>query len=284
MIRLADAGDNWRIETEMVGFPVYLDNHTVIDLAKRNRSGLRARFLDALRGRATLLFSIANVIEVAGPQGASSDAVRSFLSDIGPHWIPVDMDPGSVMKREDEGHPAPIVSARFVKAYAHQRLTELEVSGQPVNISDSTLFDLGKFVDWTKERRTQIRANTDQMDTTLANHLIALRKFYDAGIRGIDAIEGNPLLPDKRATYVMEQLSRMVIQEAKSHPFARRDSLDMCHAVIAIAYAVLATLDKKWCRRANALRHKDRLATVYHGGQLEEFVTAFETRNYILAG
>jgi hypothetical protein len=61
---------------------VYLDNDVVSELA---RSGdLRTRFVGAIRRRGTLLFSFANAVEVS-----VSDAVWSFLGEIGPEWVPL---------------------------------------------------------------------------------------------------------------------------------------------------------------------------------------------------
>jgi hypothetical protein len=276
MIRLIDKGTDWRVETEVVGLPVYLDNYSIIDLAKRSPQ-LRTRFLTALRGRGTLLFSLTNAIEVTGPQGKSSEAVRSFLSEVGPHWIPVDLDPSAVIRREKEGHPAPPVSTDFVTAYAHQRLTELEVAGVAVDTADPTLFDLGKLLDWTQDHRAELRANADAMDASLGAKLAELRALYDGGNRIIDRSEDDPLLPGRRADYVMGQMLRMMIQEAKSHGFQPHDALDLCHAVMAISYGLMVTLDKKWWRRAGKMRHRDRLARVYYGHQLEQFVSDFES-------
>jgi hypothetical protein len=275
VIRLIDKGTDWRVETEVVGLPVYLDNHSIIDLAKRSPQ-LRTRFLTTLRERGTLLFSLTNAIEITGPQGKSSEAVRSFLSEVGPHWIPVDLDPSAVIRREKEGHPAPPVSTEFVTGYAHQRLTEFEFAGLPVDTADPTLFDLGKLLDWMKDHRAELRANADAMDASLGAQLAEFRRLYDAGNRVIDESEGAPLLPDKRADYVMGQMLRMMIQEAKSHGFQPHDALDLCHAVMAISYGLLVTLDKKWWRRAGQMRYRDQLARVYYGNQLEQFVSDFE--------
>jgi hypothetical protein len=131
-------------------------------------------------------------------------------------------------------------------------------------------------VDWTKDHRAEIRANADAMDATLRAKLAQLRGLYDAGNRVIDRNEGEPLLKGRRAAYVMGQMTRMMIQEAKSHGFQPHDALDLCHAVIAISYGLLVTLDKKWWRRASKMRHRDQLARVYYGHQLTQFVSDFE--------
>jgi hypothetical protein len=278
VIRIVDSdADHWSLQASMEGIPVYLDNSSIIDLSKRQNAKLRARFLGALHHHGTLLFSITNVIEILGPQGASSDAVKMFLTDIGPRWVPVDIDPGAVIRREAEGDPTPAISPEFLRAYGHERLTELERSGQAVNPLDPGFFDLGKLIDWLAKHRDKTRADTEQMDVTLRAYLSNLRRLYEQGQRGIDESKEDPLLPGRRATYVMTQLARMAIQQAKSHGFQPHDALDICHAAVALAYGLLVTLDKRWWRRANEMKHADKLARVYHSGQLELFVRDLET-------
>jgi hypothetical protein len=89
VIYVTGEGEDTRANTELRGIPVYLDQWAIIDLALR-KPGLGRRFVDAIHaGRGTLLFSIANLWEIGGPQEASKEGVRRFLSDIGPHWLPV---------------------------------------------------------------------------------------------------------------------------------------------------------------------------------------------------
>jgi hypothetical protein len=41
--------------------------------------------------------------ELVGPQGASADAVCTFLDSIGPHWIPLESNVWQVARKEAEG-------------------------------------------------------------------------------------------------------------------------------------------------------------------------------------
>jgi len=89
MIRFVVAEEGRDIVAETQGYGVYLDNDSLVDLAKRCEPR-RRRFVGALRAKGTLLFSWANAAEIAGPQGDSADAVRAFLDSIGPHWVPLE--------------------------------------------------------------------------------------------------------------------------------------------------------------------------------------------------
>jgi len=55
---------------------VYLDTWAIIDLAKRDLAR-RRRFVEAISAKGDLLFSLANVAELAGPKGKSAETIRS---------------------------------------------------------------------------------------------------------------------------------------------------------------------------------------------------------------
>jgi len=71
VIRFVVAGDGPEVIAETRGYGVYLDNDALVELARRCPSR-RRRFADALRAKGTLLFSWANAVEIAGPQGDSA--------------------------------------------------------------------------------------------------------------------------------------------------------------------------------------------------------------------
>ena len=63
---------------------VYVDNDSLIEIARHHRQ----RFLDCLVRCGTLLFSMMNAVDLAGPQGDSADFVRALLDDVGVNWVP----------------------------------------------------------------------------------------------------------------------------------------------------------------------------------------------------
>ena len=66
MIRVV-AGEEREIVAERRGYGVYLDNDSLIDIAKRCEPR-RRRFVGALRAKGTLLFSWANAVEIEAAQ------------------------------------------------------------------------------------------------------------------------------------------------------------------------------------------------------------------------
>ena len=104
-----------------------------------------------------------------------------------------------------------------------------------------------------------------------------LRDEYDKNPSALD--REAPSLPfDQRrpATFVLTQLLRTLVLEAKAFQFKKNDGLDFCHAVLASAYGSMITLDKQWKRRAENLHWQDHRPKVYYRFQVDELVDLFE--------
>ena len=78
MLRAVIANDELTCHSSVRGIAVYLDMFAIKLLAKGD-SSLRQRFVAAVHGGADLLFSLANAVELTGPQGTSSEVIQSFL-------------------------------------------------------------------------------------------------------------------------------------------------------------------------------------------------------------
>jgi len=48
--------------------------------------------------------------------------------------------------------------------------------------------------------------------------------------------------------------------------------MDFCHAVLAAAFASVATLDKHWKRRIEGLPKPNKLARIYYSPELDNMV------------
>lgn len=256
---------------------VYLDNDSLIQLAK-GPAATRDRFLRALRTGGTLLFSFTNAAEVSGPQGASADAVRAFLNAVGANWVPLEMDPRAVTDREQQGVKDPAIALSFMEGYFKQRAYEMSPDGQGiVDLSADRFFALGAVVDWTSRMRTRIRAWAHEFDDILRSELRKLRLDYDRDPRSLDrSLPPLPFTPGQPATFVWTHLLRTLVLDAKAYQFKRNDGLDFCHAVVAAAYASIATLDKHWKRRVDNLPKPNRVARVFSRPEIDEFVQLFE--------
>lgn len=96
---------------------IYLDHWALRRLSENPALG--DRFLDAFVRRGTVMFSLMNVSEVA--RDASPDRawqIRAFLERLGPHWVPMTIDPLRIIEAEETGTVAdgthPCVSVGFL--------------------------------------------------------------------------------------------------------------------------------------------------------------------------
>lgn len=160
------------LESSVRGIAVYLDTFAIKSLAKGDAS-LRQRFIAALCDGADLLFSIANALEISGAQGASSQAVRALLDELGPNWYPIEMVPQMVMQREAAGLPPSkcCVADELLRAFFRNRTCEdLPGSGRVIDLSEG-FFRLGAFVDWLAPRRDEHLRQCRELDRVLIDKI-----------------------------------------------------------------------------------------------------------------
>jgi len=274
-ITMGLGGSPLLINATVSGLAIYLDNHSLIGLAKGNPSR-RTRFVDALHSGADLMFSVTNAAELAGPQGRSRDFLRAFLDEVGPHWFPVELDAFEVIKREGNGaSPAQsCVSKQFLKDYFDQFLSCKPNSGK---IIDLNFLRLGAVLDWVGPQRESIRKGSTDMDNALIKRIEGYCTEVEQNPSWLDQrfpiVQFNPSMP---ATFTYISLVRTLIVEAKAYALKKNDGLDFFHAVMASAFASVATLDKHWKRRVDNLPKPNGLASIYYEPQLDKMMTDIE--------
>ncbi len=268
-----------RFNATVSGLAIYLDNFSLIDLAKGDPSR-RKRFVDALRSGADLLFSVTNAVELTGPQGRSLDAVRTFLDEVGARWFPVELDAFEVVKRERSGASAAesCLSKQFIKDYFAAQLVDcLPNSGKVIDLSQDSI-RLGAVLDWVGPQRKSIREGAADLDNALINRIRGYRTEFERNPRWLD--QKFPILPFQPsipATFTYVNLVRTLIVEAKAHQLKKGDGSDFCHAVMASAFASVATLDRQWKRRVESLPKPNGLAHIYYQPELDKMVTDIES-------
>lgn len=279
MIRFLTEDGKLICDAKVKGYGIYLDTDSLMDLAEREASR-RQRFVEALQRGGTLLFSWTNAIELAGPQGASASAVQAFLDSLGPHWIPLELNPWKVIDRERAGivEQAP-VSEWFMKAYAKERAHDLSVEGGKVlDQSAEAFFRLGAVVSWVQKKRDSIRQHALRVAQALRDRLKQLRANYENDPASLDR-QLPPVPFDERwpGTFVCFHLQRMLVVKEKVFRFEDNDAFDFCHAVLATAFGSLVTLDKRWKGRVESLPRPNRLAKVYYRPELDQLVGGLES-------
>src|SRR5687767_12156965 len=108
---VATTGEKITFRITVRRFGVYLDNHSIINLAKGSAER-RRRICAAFAAGADLMFSTANAAEILGPERESThQAIAEFLDGVGPNWIPLEaaglMD---VLRKEEAGDWFPATS------------------------------------------------------------------------------------------------------------------------------------------------------------------------------
>lgn len=271
MLRATSAVDGPPVEftATVSGLAVYLDNWAVIDLAKGDASR-RKRFIDSFCGGGDLLFSSANAAELSGPQGRSFEASKAFLDALGPHWVPVELNPFKVIEREVNGvsRTESCLSPDFMNAYFRNRTAnDSPGSGRIIDLSPN-FFSLGAVLDWVAQSES-IRKRSAEFDEVLKNAVRDVR-----GKKRTPALAFNPSKP---ATFTCGNLLRTLVTEARAYQMKKGDGFDFCHAVMGSAFARVATLDKQWKRRIENLPKPNGLAHIYSRPELDKMVADIES-------
>lgn len=268
-------------EPRVIGYPVYLDNDVLIELAKGDEAR-RENFVESVRSPYSgLLFSFANSIEAGGPQGDSADAVRAFLRSIGPHWVPLEMNPWTVIERENAGQTdtTPCISAEFLESYFKKRTHDLAEKGQIIDLDPERFWRLDLVLDWERQEEdpAETRKKAAEIDVAFIDSVNQLRSETKGDPSSLDKkhppvadVTGHP------ATYVLAHLMRaLAIQRGDN--LKAHDGLDLCHAVLGMAYGSIATLDRQWKRRVtDALPSTSGLAKLYYRPEADQLVADLE--------
>jgi hypothetical protein len=113
-----------------------------------------------------------------------------------------------------------------------------------------------KLVEQIKDHRAKYEADPDWLETEFP--------------------EMRPFRTGYPATFAYVNLVRQMVLEALRYKLMPGDGIDFCQAVIGPAYASVATLDKHWKRRVEALPQPNWLARVYCSPHLDAMVDEIE--------
>jgi hypothetical protein len=278
-----DAGTPLVVEPRLDRLPaIYLDHDSLMGVTKT--PDLRTRFLLALERGGTLLFSWAGALEVSGPQGADAVAVEGFLSEIGEHWLPLEMNVFRVARREageepHDGHPC--LSSSFVLSYVKERLYEVSPEGANVVSVDASLFNLGRVVAWTQRDRDEVRGQLADYKRETQGLIADLRARVAADKKSLDQLLPElPIAGTRPATALLHALLRTVVSRPGNEKWDPNDAVDLSRAVVAGACGDLIALDTTWKRRllATGIEKARPGVRVFRRPELDQLIHEFEGR------
>lgn len=278
MLEAVIAGGQLTFQSRVRGIAIYLDTFAFKSLARGDPS-LRQRFIAAVNGGADLLFSVTNALEICGAAGASSEALRTFLNDLGPNWYPIDMSLDEVMKREQQGLPpgACCVDEDLIRAFFSNRTCEhAPGSGRVIDLSGA-FFQLGAFVDWLAPQRKYFLDQRRIFDDALREKIPLLRAKHKQNRGWLDRAMPEPQFhPSRAATFAYWSFMRDLVRDS-GYQIKKGDAMDFHHAVMAFAFANFAAVDKNWKRRIANLPKPRRTPRIYYEPELAAVVADIES-------
>lgn len=246
MVELVENGVQYSVRPPLL----YLDHCSLRGVA--GHPARRQQFRRILETKGTLLFSWMNAAEMAPNSGQSADDMRSFLDEVGPHWLMLDNDPFTVAEREARGVPPPQVffDEGFFKGWwvATERgplllgsMLELAQLPEFKTMWDERRASLGNVTVLLREARRRLREGTYQ------------RKL------GRDA--SRPTLSSYNT------LVSALIKDGKT--IETNDVCDLLHAAVSLQHAHWVVLDGAWANYARQLK-RDKFVRVFPVNKLDE--------------
>jgi hypothetical protein len=256
--------DRFRIEAHLRPPRVYLDQDSLCDIAKTVER--KQPFIAAFATRGTLLFSWTSALDVSGPQGRNVSLISDLLSGIGSNWIPLELDPWKVVRKESGIEPSsgvPCVSESFLETYYPY------IHGGPL--------DLSTVVNLMHRNRAHYRREVEEISRYADEMVQSRRRQFLADQTCLDRILPPAGADPKRpAAYMLRSLERLVTREARGFRWTRNDGVDFLHATVASSFADYLLLDKHWKRRVLEVAPARTYKWVYYRAELDEFLEAFE--------
>lgn len=254
---------------------IYIDNDSLSELAKH--SALGDRFLACLQHCGTLLFSMSNAVDLAGPQGRSADVVRDFLDRVGSRWAPFEFNAFRLARREvgQESHEgSPAASPVLIHALV---LQQLEDAGTAIVGVGSELLRLGRIVEYVQRDRTAVMQDMQRLKDAAAALVSDSRQKFLQDPGALDRLyPPMSFSPATPAMYVLNETLRIVTRQARSHTWSTNDGIDMAHAVSAVAYADLILLDRQWKERMQMVHLPLGSAEIFYRFEIDQFLSRFE--------
>jgi len=260
MIEVKKNGKKFIVTTTIRPPNIYLDHWAIRDISS-NPEFMR-RFLSFFNTKGTLLFSLANALDISQTQGDSLERIRIFLERIGLNWFPIEFNPSKVIDAEQQyrpGEPAPFFAASFLKMYYPR------IHGQELTLKS--------IVDLVQEGGSFNPIVKKTFDD-LVKLFSSSRDLWnsDSGVRK-RAYSTTTFNPDQPTRFIYDGLMRLTFTE--NFNLNRNQIMDFFHATVSLSYANIVLLDKLWENLAYKIK-SPRMIKVYSQPKLAEFFKDLE--------
>jgi len=243
---------------------VYLDQWALVRLSEG--SDRRKRFLKVFEDKGTLLFSWINVFDVAATSGGTEKRIKGLLDAIGEQWLPIEMNPFKVMRKEAQAGPnsnTPCVSETFIQTYYPH------IHGGPLTLSK--VLDLNK-----QDGGATARQQLERLKTEAGDFVRSLRSLSATDRAWLDKRYPHQTFNSARpTTFVFTELLRSLVTQ-KGVAFTPNDAVDLFHATVPTACSDFVLLDKSWTKRVRSLVLPPDRVGAYYERELDGFLTDFE--------
>jgi len=224
---------------------IYMDNWALDRFS--TDPALRTEFLGLFRERGTLAVSLMSVVEIGAHAAQHRVELRSFLEAIGPYWVPLTIDPFSVMNAQaaSQGRQSDCLSSAFLNdPDFSSKLLAGDLS--LVHIVDLTRGGSGAMLKASSESSTQelcdsINALRSNTASQTLNHAWPQMPFDNAA----------PMRP------IYNGFVRLCVKD--SFTFTANHARDLYHAVTSMGCADMTMLDSHWATQARKVQKLIRM-------------------------
>lgn len=232
---------------------IYLDHCALRKIAHDHN--LKKIFTAFIKTKGTLLFSVLNIHDLVGQDpGKSLDEIKLLLSEIGPHWVLIKINPVEIMREVrkfglDSGKP-----------YFDEDLLKTFLP----SLRDGNL-DLSRIMNLIDRDRHLLRGSLDKQMKTHLQFIELARKEFKSKRQEMDAKHKRYSKEAFEAGRFVEasyySLIRLVLVE--NFKFDKNDGIDMFHAIVPLGLADTVVLDTAWKGLSDKVQDAFSKATVF---------------------
>ena len=243
---------------------IYMDMWALTTFAQDQT--LRQQFLGIFDDRGTLLISTMLAVEIGANRATDWPEMRTLLDAVGPHWLPLTVDPFVVMEAQEKQ------SSAHDACISHGFINDQKFSAK-LRAGDLSLANV---VDLTRGRDgIELKASADAGTAEIAAAVPKHRAAHRADATYLNSQWKNlPWHPTRSMRPIYNAFVRLTVKD--SFAFDDNHARDMFHAIASVGCAHIALLDSHWAEQARKVEKQfngpAEFARIYDPSQLQKFL------------